>query len=648
MTSLILASLVTGAVYTVTALGLITVYKTTRVFNFAHGLLSGLCCYVTYQVVAVWEQPFIVGVIAAVVAGTVLSLLMERIVLAGLYRRSPIEIVIATVGASMILQFLVIKSWGHLERAVPEPFGGRRLEILGGSITYYGVAVLIATGLVVTALSLTLLRTRLGLQFRLAFDDPIAARLVGVNVGRIRSLSWALGGSLAGLAGALVAPLIILSPTGMSVVLITAFAAAVIGGFSSFYGAAVGGLLVALIINLGGAFLSVEYSSLILYAAVVVLLWFRPFGLLGTRENEDEIVSEGERRSGATSPLVRRMRDRTRALGAAAAGLRERVAPRIAPQWALQVAAILVVTFALPLAGASWRLSLGSWLVTFIAVAGLSLVMTYGHRFFLAQAACMGFGGYTTALLVQGHPQRWIWAVVLTALIGAAVVALLMLASIRVTGAYFAALTLVIALAFPHVINAWDRLGGANGLIVETPEIAGKPLSEDAIYQVVAITAIAVLLMLIAFRNTALGRRMTLVTSAPRAAASIGASRFRWQLAVLTVGGTLGVLAGSLGALQAGIVAPTSYTLDAALMLFVGAVIGGSITGALWGSALVALVPVLVNGAEEYAIALFGLALVVGLRVLPFDMSGIDILRLRRTRPVRAIGSDGELVRAGT
>ncbi|TDC58551.1 hypothetical protein E1281_00950 [Actinomadura sp. KC345] len=625
MSAVLASSIITGSLYTIMALGLVAIYKTTRVFNFAHGMMAAFCGYVSYQLVTVWKLPFFVGVLGGIAIGALLGFLVERLLLSRLYQRTPLELVIATFGVSLVLQFLIIRLWGHEERGVSAPFNDKPIF---ANVTGYDVLVVAISLAVVGLLTMVLLRTDVGLRLRATFEDPVAARLAGINVSWVRTLSWVVGGSMAGLAGVLLAPLLFLSPGTMNVILITAFAAAVIGGFSSFYGTVAGGAGVALVLNVGGTYISLQFRNLILYAVILVFLWLRPQGLLGEQEDATH-AAEGER----AGSIMRRWHRILAMAGQAGETVRQRALFGHAPQWLLHALMVVIVITAPAILGVEWQMSLGTWLIYFIAVAGLAMIMTYGHQFSLAQNAFMGAGAYATAWFITDAGGGWLLAIILTTLGAAAVSVLVALPSARLKGAYFAAMTLALALALPEAAYNWIGLtGGGNGKVVERPAIGGVPLTGDQLYLMVATIAIIVFFALIAFRNSPLGRRMVLASDAPKAARSIGLSPQWWQVAVLAIGGTLGGVAGSLSAVHAGIVSPTSFTLDLALLLFVAAVVGGSVTGAFWGTAIVVLVPVAFKESQEFSIMFFGLALILALFILPRDMSGADVLS-RRRRP---------------
>lgn len=628
MSNILVSAIVTGALYTVTALGLVAVYKTTRVFNFAHGLMSAFAAYTAYQFTVVWELSFAVGLLVGTLVGAALGLIVERLLLSRLYQRTPLELVIATFGVSMILEYFIIRIWGHDERTIPVPFGGGAIEVAGVTVPLYGLTVIGFGLLVVVGLTLFLRLTRVGLALRTSFDDPVAARLVGVRVAMVRALSWTLGGALAGAAGVLLTPILFLTPASMVVILITAFAAAVIGGFNSFYGAFVGGAIVALTLNLGAAYVSLRFRNLILYALIVVFLWVRPYGIFG--EHEDEAAEpEGER----AGRLLRAWQSLLRGIAARGESLRRSVLRGHAPQWLLHLALLAIVFLIEPVLGRDWTLSLGSWLINFIAVAGLALMLFYGGQFSLAQNAFMGVGAYTVALILGRYPESWLLALVATMVIAVILSLIIALPSARLHGAYFAAMTLAIGLAMPELALKWTSVtGGANGKVVPTPTIGGEALGSKGMYFLIAVVAALVFIGLLALRNSTLGRRMVAVRDAPEGARSLGISPYAWQVAIITIGSSLGALAGVMRAFHSGFVAPTGFDLHLALMLFVATVVGGSVTGAFWGSAVITLVPVVFKNIQEMSIALFGVVLIASLFLLPRDMSIADVLRRQRTR----------------
>jgi branched-chain amino acid transport system permease protein len=195
-------------------------------------------------------------------------------------------------------------------------------------------------------------------------------------------------------------------------------------------------------------------------------------------------------------------------------------------------------------------------------------------------------------------------------------------------------MTLAIGLAGPELANKWTSVtGGANGKSLPTPKIGGEPIDDRMMYFIFAGIATVVFVGLIAFRNSPAGRSMVAARDAPNGARSMAISPYKVQVMTIVIGSTLGGLAGAMHALHSRFVAPTSFILHLALMLFVATVVGGSITGAAWGAAVIVLVPVVFKSLHEASTALFGLVLIGVLFLFPRDMSAADVLR--RQKPPR-------------
>jgi branched-chain amino acid transport system permease protein len=630
MTQIIIASVITASMYAVMALGVVVVFKTVRVFNFAAGQVAALGGYVGCTAANSWGLPFVLVVVLGAVVGAATSMLIERLVLARLYQRSMLELVVATFAVSLMLQSLTLRVWGDTPRTIAAPFGNRTLSVWSATISIYGLCLVGFAVLVVAALSLVLARSQVGLRLRATFDDPVAARMQGVRIGRVRTASWGVGGAFAGAAGVLITPILFLSQTTMEYFLIVSLAAAVIGGFSSFYGAVAGGLTIALTTDLLAKYVSLSFNDAILYGIIIVLLWVRPYGLFGAPDG-DEAVNEGEH-AGA---IGRRWEDLLVRAAARTSALRQSVLRGHAPQWFTVVGIIAVIWAAPSIFGVTWQLNLMSWLVNMIAVSGLALMMFYSGRIPLAQNAFMAVGGYGTALLLHGHVDSW--PLIVVAVTAAAAVAGMIFEwpSQRLEGAYYAVATVALGLAVPLIALNWVSVtGGANGKSVDYIPLASGAGGQWGMYWLLAAVATAVLVVMLALRNSRIGRAVVAVRDSPDGAASLGITAGWRRIALAGVAAGLGGLAGSLGALSTNLVTPDTFSLDVSLSLFVGAVLAGSIAGAAWGAAVITLVPVLLQNEPVYATGAYGAVVLLALFALPRNRDVADVLRRRRPAQV--------------
>jgi branched-chain amino acid transport system permease protein len=628
---IIISSIITGSVYAVMALGLVAVFKTTRVFNFAHGQIAALSAYMGYTASSSWDLPFLPVVVVGGLVGAATAALMEVLVLRRMYRRSMLELVIATFGISLILRSVILRSWGPDVRTIANPLSDRNVDLLGATAPVYGLCLVAFTALIVAVLTIVLRRTTVGLRLRATFDDPVAARMQGVRVGLVRTASWMLGGALAGVGGVLLTPILFLTPSTMDDIMIIGFAAAVVGGFSSFYGAVTGGVLVAYVANVLAAYVSLRFKDVFLYGLVIAFLWVRPNGLFGEADL-DEAEQEGERIGAlgrAWQGVIGGVTERT-------ARVRENALRGYAPQWGVLVIVVALIFLAPAIFGSSWQLNLTTWLINLIAVAGLALITFYGGRISLAQNAFVLIGGYLTALILGGgHQELWPLVVVAAAILTGLAGALFELPSLRLRGAYYALTTLALGLLVPLLALKWTAVtGGVDGKAVPYIKFGGELATASQMYMVIAVVAAVVLITLVGLRNTRAGRAVVAVRDTPAGAASIGIAGAPRRLLIAGIGAGLGGLSGALSALSNNLVTPTQFDFNYALALLVAAVLAGSIVGSAWGAALITLVPVLLKNEPVYAQAAYGVIVLLTLFVVPHGRDVADVLR--RLRPTRS------------
>jgi branched-chain amino acid transport system permease protein len=270
-----------GAVYALVALGFSLVYRTMGLVNFAHGAVLMIGAYVASTFYLSARLPFAVAVPAAMVVTAAVGLVIER-VLRPLENRDFDLMLIGTIGAGTVLQAAAILIWTSAGRGVNSPVQTAPFDIGGVRIPGYDVVVIAVTAVAMVALTLFLQRTKQGAAMQAVAMDHEAATAVGIHVGRSNAISFAIGAALAALAGALVGPMLYVSPTMGDSLGIQGFAAAILGGFGSIPGAIVGGLGIGVI----GSFAAQQfqgYSDLVTFVVFTVLVMIRPTGIFGER-----------------------------------------------------------------------------------------------------------------------------------------------------------------------------------------------------------------------------------------------------------------------------------------------------------------------------------------------------------------------------
>jgi branched-chain amino acid transport system permease protein len=279
----IVTGLGTGAIFASLALALVLIYRSTGVVNFAQGEMAMFTTYIAWELMhrglSYWAA-FALTLGIAFLGGVA----TERIVIRPVEHASHIAIVIVTIGLLIALNGLAGWIWTAEVKPFPSAFPNRTYDVAGVAISVEAIgtfAVCIGT---VALLWAFFNFTTWGLAMRAVAINPVASRLVGVRVGWMLAVGWGLAAVLGAIAGMMAAPTQFLDPNMMLVVLIYAFAAAVLGGIDSPVGAVVGGLLLGVILNLLGRYVDVLGPELRLPSALLVLLvvlLIRPQGLFG-------------------------------------------------------------------------------------------------------------------------------------------------------------------------------------------------------------------------------------------------------------------------------------------------------------------------------------------------------------------------------
>ncbi len=277
---LTLNGLTYGLIYAAVALGLVLIWRATRVINFAQGALATLTTYVAATLLD-RSLNYWVAFAVALAAGLIFGALTERVFMRPLYGKPELNPVVVTIGLLILVESVAGAIWGSTDRGLTPAFSQLGLTVGHTYLDFssFDIFILVSV-LVLMGLMLVLFRwTSLGLKMRASAFAPEVARLLGVRVGRLLTVGWALATLAGALAGVLVAPLLLLSPNMMDPVLVYGFAAAVLGGLDSPVGALVGGVLTGLGISYIGGYLGSSMETVGAAVLLVVVLSIRPEGL---------------------------------------------------------------------------------------------------------------------------------------------------------------------------------------------------------------------------------------------------------------------------------------------------------------------------------------------------------------------------------
>lgn len=266
-------------VYVLVALGLTLIFSILRVINFAHGEFYMMGGFVAYALTHFLALPFFVTVIAAFAIVGAVAMVVERLVFAPL-REAPLGGFIASLGLLWVMQALAVMSFGVLEKKVASPFSGV-VRLLGVVVSKERLFVMVCAALLIAALWLFLRYSRHGLALRAVAQDEDAAALQGVDTDRIAALAFGIGCALAGVAGALLAPVFFVSPFVGALPVVKAFVVIILGGMGSLPGAVLGGFVLGLIESLGPLVMPIAAVEMLGFGVVMLVLILRPQGLLG-------------------------------------------------------------------------------------------------------------------------------------------------------------------------------------------------------------------------------------------------------------------------------------------------------------------------------------------------------------------------------
>ncbi|WP_062434206.1 branched-chain amino acid ABC transporter permease [Herbidospora daliensis] len=258
-----------GAVYAALALALVLVHRFTGVVNFAQGELAMVSAYVAWQLVEAGLSYWVALPLTMVVAFAA-GALAQRLVM----RRAGDAALIMTIGLYVLVHALAAQIWTSALRAFPDPFPGGPLGVAGP---------LAVVGAVLALLYLVIRHSGAGLTLRAVAADPRAARLAGIRVGRVHALGWGLAAVAGAASGVLVAPVVFLEPGMMGDALVSALAAAAVGGFANPVAAVAGGLLIGVAETLAGTYLWADLRVVVPLAVLLALPAVRAAGLTRVR-----------------------------------------------------------------------------------------------------------------------------------------------------------------------------------------------------------------------------------------------------------------------------------------------------------------------------------------------------------------------------
>lgn len=545
-----------GGIYALAAIGLVLIYRVSGVLNFAQGAVSMFSAFVAYQVSTVMGFPALVGLLVAILAGGAIGYVIERFTIRPLAGRSALNKVVVTIGWLLVLQTAAGLIWGQTAYHRPVQL----VSIQG--FTFPGTSVVVGWDeftTIVVALGLAfgtaaVLRwTTFGTSMRAVADDPDAARLWGINVNRVMAVSWIAGSAMGAIAGVLITPRINFDPISLTIVVIDAFTAALIGRLTSLPWTVAGAMFLGLaetypriFSSNAGAGDAVTFALVLLTLAIL----FRP----GARLRQRVAAAREYMPVPAADNLpVRR-------------GI---------------VTAAIVLGLLVPLTLSGYYQSLAAYSLI-VGLIVLSLVVLTGlvGQVSFCQYSFAAIGAFSVGSLVGGHGWSFWPALLLGVLFSIAVGVLVGIPALRLSGLFLAILTIAVALFFDKFLLApgtWDSFsGGISSWTVARPSFLGISLA--GAYSFYLFTLAVFLLAVLGVWNLSrskTGRVLRAIRNSEIAAATSGVNLTLWKLTAFGISAGLAGLAGGLLAPAIGSVSAGAYTFQQSLTVVAIAIVVG-------------------------------------------------------------------------
>ena len=604
-----LAGLASAASLFLISSGLSIIFGVTRIVNFAHGAFYMLGTYVAYSlterlsgVLGFWGGILIAALIVALIGA-----LLEMGLLRRIYRAPELFQLLATFGVTLAVEDLALLIWG------PEDLLGRRAPGLSGAVNIMGLPfpsydlfLIVAGPLVLLALWLLFRRTRWGVLVRAATQDREMVAALGVNQKWLFTSVFTLGVFLAALGGALQLPREAVTHQMDLRIITEVFVVVVIGGLGNVAGAFLASILVSEL-NAFGILVFPKISIILVFLVMALVLVIRPMGLLGKAEAATRQASG--RSAGHWQPISRAA--------------------------ALAMVPFALVALLLPAFAGDYLLSVATEVLIFVLYASsLHFIISTGGMVSFGHAAYFGLGSYGVAIAVKSFGAPMAIAFLCGPFLGALGATLFGWFCIRLSGVYFAMLTLAFAQIAWSIAFQWNAVtGGDNGLLGLWPAtLVASPARYYWLTLGVVGVGVAVLRMIV---FSPFGYALRAVRDSGLRSESIGLRRQPIQWASFVVAGTFAALAGTLYAFLKGSVFPDNLgiplSVDGLVMVLLGGI--GTVSGGSVGAVIFKALSIWLVSQTDYSKLVLGLLIVALVVAFPQGIVGaIESLRMRVRR----------------
>jgi branched-chain amino acid transport system permease protein len=602
--SYVVVGIIYGCLYALTACGLVVTYTTSGIFNFAHGAIGMFMAFLYWQLAVDWGMPWPLAlVITLFVLAPLFGAGLERLAVRPLYGASLGVTLAVTLGLLLFLLGAANVIWEPtITRRLPDIFAHQDTKLFGVVVTYYQIAVLVVS--VVTAVLLRLLftRTRTGITMRAVVDDRDLTARSGANPTRSAQLSWALGASIAALAGILIAPLQNLDQFNLTILVVTGYAAAVVGRLKHLPLTVAGAMVLGLLQSFAVGYLPNRWLSDLSPVIPMALLFVALTVLKPARLEAARVKLGRDRKPMALAPSV-----------------------------------VLALVFVV----GSWivgnRLSPGN-LLTFghgivLGIVMLSLVLLtgYGGQVALCQMTFAGLGGYFMAK--AGGTGGSVFGILVAGLVPAVIGGALAVVVLRLRGIYLALATLAFAYAMDSLF--FNHLLGFGGSL---PVYRFAAKSQKAFLIEVSIVFALLAVGVLALRRGQFGRRLAAINDSAVACASLGMSITGTKVVAFTLAAGIAGLGGAMYGGWQGIIGPNDFNMLTSLLLLLTLAVAGIdvVAGAATAALFLATAPLIERHihVDNFAYLSVGLGAIL-LGRFPNGVAGLASGFLDRARNLR-------------
>jgi branched-chain amino acid transport system permease protein len=601
---ILIGGLVVGCIYATIAVGFSLVYRVTGVINLAQGgfcILGALSGYTFAGWLGLSEIPAaLLGVAASTLFGAVVGALSF---VPGLTRLSNANMLMLTAGILTFIEGLALLLWGSQPYSLP-PFSRERpFDIAGILVPSQSFWVVAVAAVIFIGLWYLLSRTKQGRALRACSENIAAARLMGISVSRMTLLSFGLAAAMGAVAGVVLAPTTSLQFDTGRLFTISGFIAVAIGGLGSFPGAVAGGLLLGAVTQLATAYVSSLFSNAIALLVLLVVLIWKPSGLLGGTARRQDVRQEAR-----VWKHITRLKPATTLTGSSIALLIAVLLPLFTSEGILS---------GIVIAG-----------IMFIALVGLDVIMGYAGQVSLGQAGFMAIGGYAAGYLSVQHEMAPIIGVLAGMALALICSLVLSAVTLRLQGLYLALATLSFGLLIDSfAVGLTDITGGPSGM-VGVPSFSIGSVEFDSpisMYYLVLCLDVALLVLISGLISSSFGRALQAIRTDQLAAAALGVNVVRCKIVAFALSAVLAAISGSLLAFFFHFLSPemvgTSRSLELVAMLVIGG--EGTLLGPLFGGVLLTMLPTVFQPLALYKTLVSGALLVVCFLYMPEGIFGV-------------------------